>query len=101
MIKTDWHLFIWLNPSPSLGFPSGPMMILNPKDTLEQEMVTHSSILPWRIPWTEEPGRLQPMESPWVGRDWANTGAPTGPQARHFLLKCKLVRNRGKRDKEG
>ena len=30
---------------------------------LEKEMVTHSSILAWRIPWTEEPGRLQSMGS--------------------------------------
>ena len=29
------------------------------EDTLEQEMATHSSILAWRIPWTEEPGGLQ------------------------------------------
>ena len=28
------------------------------EDPLEKEMATHSSILPWRIPWTEEPGRL-------------------------------------------
>ena len=28
---------------------------------LEKGMATHSSILPWRIPWTEEPGRLQSM----------------------------------------
>ena len=33
------------------------------KDPLEKEMATHSSILNWRIPWTEEPGRLQSMES--------------------------------------
>ena len=31
------------------------------EDLLEEEMATHSSILAWRIPWTEEPGRLQPM----------------------------------------
>ena len=31
------------------------------EDPLEKEMVTHSSILAWRIPWTEEPGRLQSM----------------------------------------
>ena len=30
-------------------------------DTLEEEMVTHSSILAWRIPWTEGPGGLQSM----------------------------------------
>ena len=31
------------------------------KDALEKGMATHSSILAWRIPWTEEPGRLQPI----------------------------------------
>ena len=33
------------------------------KDTLEKGMATHSSILAWRSPWTEEPGGLQPMGS--------------------------------------
>jgi len=32
---------------------------LGSEDPLEKEMETHSSILAWRIPWTEEPGRLQ------------------------------------------
>ena len=32
------------------------------EDSLEKEMATHSSILVWEIPWTEEPGRLQSME---------------------------------------
>ena len=31
------------------------------EDTLEKEMTTHSSTLAWKIPWTEEPGRLQSM----------------------------------------
>ena len=34
---------------------------LGREDPLEKEMATHSSILAWRIPWTEEPGRLQSM----------------------------------------
>ena len=34
---------------------------LGQEDPLEKEMATHSSILPWRIPWREEPGRLQSM----------------------------------------
>ena len=34
---------------------------LGRKDPLEKEMATHSSVLAWRIPWTEEPGRLQSM----------------------------------------
>ena len=33
------------------------------EDFLEKEMATHCSILVWKIPWTEEPGRLQSMES--------------------------------------
>ena len=37
---------------------------------LEKGMATHSSILAWRIPWTEEPGRLQPMGSQRVWHDW-------------------------------
>ena len=36
---------------------------LGQKDPLEEEMATHSNILAWRIPWTEEPGGLQSMES--------------------------------------
>ena len=36
---------------------------LGQEDPLEKEMATHSSIHAWKIPWTEEPGGLQPMES--------------------------------------
>ena len=36
---------------------------LGQEDLLEKEMATHSSILAWKIPWTEEPGRLQSMGS--------------------------------------
>ena len=42
---------------------------LGQEDPLEEEMTAHSSILAWRIPWTEEPGRLQSMGSQRVGRD--------------------------------
>ena len=38
---------------------------------LEKEMATHYSNLAWRIPWTEEPGRLQPMGLQRVRHDWA------------------------------
>jgi len=37
--------------------------------SLEEEMATHSSILAWRIPWTEEPGRLQSMGLQTIGHD--------------------------------
>ena len=42
---------------------------LGREDPLEEEMATHSSILAWRIPWTEKPGRLQSMGSQKVGHD--------------------------------
>ena len=37
---------------------------LGQEDPLEKEMATHSSILAWEMPWTEEPGRLQSMRLP-------------------------------------
>ena len=40
-----------------------PVRFLGQKDPLEKEMATHFRILAWRIPWTEEPGRLQSMGS--------------------------------------
>ena len=42
---------------------------LGREDPLEKEMATHSSTLAWKIPWTEEPGRLQPMGAHRVGHD--------------------------------
>ena len=42
---------------------------LGQKDPLEKDMATHSSILVWRIPWTEEPGGLQPMGLQRVGHN--------------------------------
>ena len=42
---------------------------LGEEDPLKKGMATHSSILVWRIPWTEEPGRLESMGSVRVGHD--------------------------------
>ena len=44
---------------------------LGQEDPLEEKMATHSSILAWRIPWTEGPGGLQSMGSSRVGHDLA------------------------------
>ena len=44
---------------------------LGQEDALEKEMATHSSILAWAIPWTEEPGRLKFMGLQRVGHNWA------------------------------
>ena len=53
---------------------------LGQDDPLEKGMATHSSILAWRIPWTEEPGGLQSM-----GLQGARVGC-------HFLLQCMKVK---------
>jgi len=42
---------------------------LGQEDTLEKEMATHSSTIDWKIPWMEEPDRLQSMGSQRVGHD--------------------------------
>ena len=42
---------------------------LGREDPLEKEMATHSSTLAWKIPWMEEPGKLQSMGSQRVGHD--------------------------------
>ena len=54
---------------------------LGREDPLEKEMATHSSILAWEIPWTEETGKLQSMGSQRVGHDLA-----TKPQ--QYVILC-------------
>ena len=66
------------------GFPSGsevkkpPAMqevqvwSLGQADPLAEGMASHSSILAWKIPWTEEPGRLQSIELQTVRHDWSD-----------------------------
>ena len=49
------------SPPASAGEIETPVSSLGQEDSLEENMATHSSILAWRIPWTEEPGRLQSM----------------------------------------
>ena len=45
---------------------------LDQEEPLLKEMAAHSSMLAWRIPWTEQPGGLQPMGSRRVGHDWGH-----------------------------
>jgi len=49
---------------------------LGHKDPLEKEMATHSSTRAWKIPWMEEPGRLQSMGSQKVRCNWATSLDP-------------------------
>ena len=50
---------------------------LGREDPLEKEMAIHSSTLAWKIPWTEEPDRLQSLGSQRVGHDWATSLSPS------------------------
>ena len=56
------------------------------EDPLEKGMATHSSILAWRIPWTEEHGGLQSIGSQRVGHDWS------GLACTHFFIEFQLLK---------
>ena len=55
------------NPTANAEDIESQVQSLGQEDPLKEGMATHSSILAWRIPWTEEPGGLQSMESQGVG----------------------------------
>ena len=66
---------------------------LGQEDPLEKEMVNHSSILAWRIPWTENSGRLQSLRSQTVRHDWATSLThslirPTRPSRTNTQKRC-------------
>ena len=64
------------NPAIKLAFLMSPSLIdkfFTTSTTMEKAMAPHSSTLAWKIPWTEEPGRLQSMGSLRVGHDWATS----------------------------
>ena len=63
----------WLSGSrvylPMQKMQEMPILSLGQENAVEEEMATHSSILAWRIPWTEEPGGLHSIGSQRVGHD--------------------------------
>ena len=59
------------NPPASAGDVRDTGSLLGQEDPLEEGMATYSSILTWRIPWTEEPGRLESLRSQRIGHDLA------------------------------
>ena len=97
----QYKIFQNFPSSPALAAPNAPPLLagMNPKispllepkvkasawnakdpglipelgSSLEEEMATHSSTLAWRIPWREEPGRLQSMGSQRAGHDWTTS----------------------------
>ena len=80
---TYWMLEIFLVAQTVKNLPAvweTQVGSLGQEDPLEKEMATHSSILAWKIPWTEEPSKLQSMGSQRVGHDWATS--------LHWMLSC-------------
>ena len=81
VISTELVSHVFLH----IGFPGGAVVknlsaiqetwvqSLGQEEPLEKGMATHSSILAWESPWTEEPGRLQSMGSQRVRYDWAHS----------------------------
>ena len=66
---------LWLRPSPGVALYQKVTQDYTPSiaPSKEKAMATHSSTLAWKIPWTEEPGRLQSMGSQRVRHDWATS----------------------------
>ena len=85
------------NPPASAGDAGDLDGSLSREDPLEKEMQTHSGILAWRNPWTEEPGRLQSMGSQRVGYDWVTkhtcTHAYGGYVSQQGFLTCFRARS--------
>ena len=67
------HSWLAAEQSPSDPKFDTLSITLGCKVCLEKAMAPHSSTLAWKIPWTEEPGRLQSMGSQRVGHDWATS----------------------------
>ena len=85
-LKVIWRqISIFPSDKPFMGFPCGsdgkasacnvgdPGLIVGSGRFPGEEMATHSSTLAWKIPWTEEPGRLWSMGSQRVEHDWATS----------------------------
>ena len=100
---TDNNEFTEKLPRARLGFPSGSVVknlpamqesqrtwiwSLGQENPLEEEMETHSSNFAWKIPWTEEPGRLWSMESQMVGYDWSDWACKHMHQVRSEVFIC-------------
>ena len=66
---------------------------LGQENLLEEDMVTHSSILAWRIPWTEEPGELQSMGSQRIRHNWSDLAYMHMLMYMKDLAPCKAQKN--------
>ena len=81
------------------AMPETQVQSLDWEDPLQKGVVTHSSILAWRIPWTEKPDGLQSMVSQRVGHDWATNTFTLKKKSKYihlelaFNLQCFVITN--------
>ena len=69
LVYISWRLLKWLSGKESTCNAGDTGSILGREDLLEKEMATYCSILAWKMPWMEEPGRLQSLGSQRVSYD--------------------------------
>ena len=62
-----------------------PVQSLGWEDLLEEEMATHSSVLAWTIPWTEEPGKLQSIGLHRVKHNWSNLAHKNSEVKKNYI----------------
>jgi len=74
-----------VNNPPASARDARDMSLIPELGRLEEVIATHSNILAWRIPWTEEPGRLQSM-----GSQESNTTEELSPYTRCYLKSCYI-----------
>ena len=91
----NWHSLVAQVVKCLLVMQETRVQSLGWEDPLEKEMATHFSTLAWKIPWTEEPGRLQSMGLQRVGHDWATSlslwvqGFPGGASGKELTCPCR------------
>ena len=73
LVPLPWASLVAQRLKPLPGTRETWVLSLGREDPLEKGMATHSSTLAWRIPWREEPSRLQSMGSKRVGQDWGTS----------------------------
>ena len=69
------------------------VQFLGQEDSLKEDIATHSSILAWRIPWTEEAGGLQSVGFQRVGHDWSDLAAEAVAAVAELICSIIVIDN--------
>ena len=90
--KYGWlGCFFYLTLKPMQEMQDMWVLSLGQEEPLEKDMATHSSILAWRIPWTEEPGGLQSTGPQRVGHNWERVSTHTHTHTLKLQLRQTMM----------